>query len=107
MSNEFVEIYENIDKPEKEFLLEFLFQLTLANRRLQNELSGESLLVASKQMNEINHRVLNRIKGIDGKDSFFGKEYLVEMVPHHIGLAPNINNRVISAAKRAGANDNA
>jgi len=103
MRDDFVDIYTSIKVSEKEFLLEFMFQLTIIGRQLHSELKAEPLSSASKQISEINHRVLNRIKGMDGSDSFFNKEYLMKMVPHHVGLAPEIDDGVVYAAKKAYA----
>lgn len=103
MSEKFEEVYAEISSSEKEFLLEFMFQLTIVGRQLHSELEGEPLSSASKQMNEINHRVLNRIKGIEDEGSFFSKEYLLEMVAHHVNLSPVISNGVDYAANKARA----
>ena len=83
MNSQFEDVYGKIQEDEKEFLLEFMFQLTVINRGFHFELSGGELSSASKQMNEINHRILNRVRDIGKPEPWCEKEYLFEMVPHH------------------------
>jgi hypothetical protein len=64
MSNKFEDIYKNLEKDEVEFLLEFLFQLTIVGREIHSELECEVKSNLTKQLNEINHRVLNRIQAL-------------------------------------------
>lgn len=103
MNNRFVDIYGKVQEGEKAFLLEFMFQLTIINRQFHCELAGDQLQLATKQLNEINHRVLNRVRDIGKSEPWCEKEYLLEMVPHHIGLTPIIEKGVNYAAAKAHA----
>lgn len=101
MNLSFEAIYINVKDKEHEFLLEFMFQLTILGRLIHLELDGENRLNASKQLNELNHRILNRLRDLGKEDPWCNKEYLLKMVPHHIGLAPQIKSGVINAASKA------
>jgi hypothetical protein len=101
MNRKFEEYYEEIEINELNFLIEFMFQLTIIGRQVHHELSGESLELAAKQLNEINHRILNRVRDIGNEESWCKKEYLLKMIPHHIKLAPQIGNGVAFAASKA------
>ena len=106
MSRSFAEIYNEVVERELEFLHEFMFQLTILGRLVHIDLEDESKLQALKQINELNHRILNRVRDLGNEESWCKKEYLIRMVSHHISLAPKIESGVISAATKALAKVN-
>ena len=100
---EFEEKYLAIGEPkESEFLIEFLFNLTIAYRSLSESFATDhEALDNLKQINEINHRVLNRLKAITSSDKFHTREAMPQRVAHHVGMAPEIASNVAFAASRA------
>lgn len=88
---------------EEEVLEEFLFELTIAFRAVRSieGLQGDDLIKALRMINEINHRVLNRIRALrtDRQSSF--PDYVAEMVTHHVHQAPVIAGWVGAALDRA------
>ena len=86
--NTFSEKYLNITD-EKEFLIEFLFQLTISYRSLRG-----SSLDDLRQINEINHRVLNRIIDLDCGETWSTKEDTLDMIYTHLKNAPAIAGEV-------------
>ena len=100
---EFEEKYLAIeDSRETDFLIAFLFNLTVAYRSLSSEYRSENDAITNlKQINEINHRVLNRLSAISGTDKFHTREALPQSVAHHVNLAPQISTDVAFAAERA------
>lgn len=68
MNQSFEAIYKNIKDKEQEFLLEFMFQLTILGQLIHLELDGENRSNASKQLNELNHRILNRLRDLGKED---------------------------------------
>jgi hypothetical protein len=87
---------------EIEILEDFLFELTIAFRSIFpiEELESETLIQGLRMINEINHRVLNRIRDLRaGRDTF--PDYISEMVTHHVCQAPAIAGWVGTALERA------
>ena len=101
MSQKFQEIYDSIAENELDFLLEFMFQLTILGRQIAIDFEGENRVQAFKQLNELNHRTLNRARVIGVSDPWCTKKYLSEYVVHHVGLAPYIEAGVNYAAVQA------
>lgn len=97
----FIECYEQVEDKEFEYLLEFLFQLTIYGREVHSYASSEKQFVALSQLNEINHRVLNRVRDLGSAEPWSDREYLVHMVPHHVKLGKGIEGGVGNAARRA------
>lgn len=97
----FIECYEQAKDKELEYLLEFLFQLTIYGREIHRHDSSEKQFVALSQLNEINHRVLNRVIDLGSMKPWSDREYLVRMVPHHVQLGKGIESGVGNAASRA------
>ena len=98
---EFQEIYLGIGEREEEFLIEFLFQLTIFGREIHMEFDQQRAVIACKQLNEINHRILNRVRDINSENAWCEQKYVVSMVANHIGNAPFIKGYINSYAKRA------
>jgi hypothetical protein len=92
---------------EIEVLQEFLFQLTVACRCVggaegsKGQLAGEELITAYRGINEINHRVLNRIRATKTGDESFAPDYVERMVLHHARHVPSIAGYVAWALDRA------
>lgn len=97
----FVKCYEKVEDKELEYLLEFLFQLTIYGREIHSYDSCENQFVALSQLNEINHRVLNRVRDLSSIQPWSDREYLIQMVPHHVKLGKGIESGVSNAANRA------
>ena len=80
----------------------FLFNLTVAYRSLSDDFATDKEALDNlKQINEINHRVLNRLKAITGNDTFHTREAMPQRVAHHVSLDPKIASNVAFAASRA------
>ena len=101
MSTLFKDIYHSVTDNEFEFLIEFLFQLTILGREAHSALSGDELRNATIQLNEINHRVLNRIKDLKSFSPWSDKQYLLDMVASHVEQAPILDQGVGYAAELA------
>lgn len=97
------EIIERIQKlnPETElrFLEAFLLGLTVGARLLcsKHPDSNERLRILS-QINEINHRLLNRVSALRGGDVFFTVEYSWHAVEEHFDGAPGLGEWVVAFA---------
>ena len=81
---------------EKEFLIEFLFQLTISYRSLR-----ESDAYDLSQVNEINHRILNRVRDLENKEKWTSKESTLDSIHTHLRNAPSIVADVSFASERA------
>jgi len=99
-----VSSYLTIDPElEEEFLIHLLFELTIAYRSVSSDEKEDCNHIQDglKQINEINHRVLNRIRDIRQNGDWFTKESTWEMIEHHINLSPLISGWVKRAIKNA------
>ena len=83
---------------EEEYILEFLFQLTISYRALYEEEQTQEIVYGLKQINELNHRLLNRVRDLRKGEQWSTKEDTIEMIKHHINLAPIIKTSVGHAA---------
>ncbi len=101
MECRFNEIYSEVSENEFEFLIEFLYQLTIFTRQVHSAWQGRELIDTVIQINEINHRVLNRIRDLKSFNAWSEMDYLLEMVPHHIAMAPDIEPGIGYAAEEA------
>jgi len=81
---------------EKEFLMEFLFELTIAYRSLRGSAPDELW-----QINEINHRLLNRVRDLENGEKWSSKEDTLDMIYIHLRNAPAIAGEVSLASKKA------
>ena len=80
---------EQID--EELFLLQVLFQLTIAFRCIQSESQTENGYQKLKQINEINHRILSRINALKVGSDYPSRESLVRQISNHINNVPDIS----------------
>ena len=92
-----------LDNPEKErrYLLELLFELTIVFRDQQITTAGENRMEALKQINEINHRVLNRIRDIEAGEKWTSRESTGQRILSHLDKAPNLKPMFKWASERA------
>ncbi|MEM7165874.1 MAG: hypothetical protein AAF581_10440 [Planctomycetota bacterium] len=74
----------------------FLLQLTVFGGRCY---SSDAPTMA--QINEINHRVLNRVLDIQNAEKWTSTEGTFDMIRHHVGLAPALESAVEHALRRA------
>ncbi len=92
-------------KPDNELTLleEFLLELTFAIRSicLDNEITKDEQLIGLKQINEINHDVLNVIWKIRNGESWSNKEETWNIICNHVRLAPYIAGWVGTAVIRS------
>jgi len=95
--NEFFDIAGN----EESYLIEWLFQLTIAYRDLSDSLEGEERNVALSQINEINHRILNRVRDLKNGEKWTTRESTAERMLHHCNIAPKIKSLVKYASEQA------
>ena len=94
---------------EETFLIEFLFNLTVAYRTVfstEDENSGD-IQFGLKQINELNHRLLNRLRDLRTGEKWCTQQYVVEMVEHHVKISPIISGWVGRAASDAFNKTNA
>lgn len=87
---------------EIEILEDFLFELTIAIRSVFpiEQMESETSIQGLRMINEINHRVLNRIRDLRaGRNAL--PDYVAEMVTHHVRQAPAIAGWVGTALERA------
>lgn len=73
---------------EVRFYLEFLFHMTIVGRLSWG--NADSL----KQVNEINHRVLNRIRDLRSEKQWSTSEYAVNSIENHVSQAPELEGAV-------------
>jgi hypothetical protein len=96
--------YFGLTRPEEEiFLIEFLFNLTVAYRTVFSSEGedSESMQFGLKQINELNHRLLNRLRDLRAGEKWSTQQDTLEMVEHHIKLSPIISGWVGRAASDA------
>jgi hypothetical protein len=89
------EIEQRIADNERQFLIYFLFEMTLVGRRFPRE--GDELT----QVNAINHRVLNRILDLGSERQWSYFEYVPDMVMVDAARAPRLEKPVRTALWRA------
>lgn len=97
----FINCYEKVEANELEFLIEFLFQLTIYGREIHSYDSNDKQLTALSQLNEINHRVLNRVRDLASTAPSTDKGCLARMVAHHVKLGKGIERGIDHAANQA------
>lgn len=94
----FSEKYLALGSDEETFLIEFLYELTMLYRRTgATEPNGEVGHIL-RQINELNHSTLNRLRDLHQGEQGFTKESMIEAVE---SLAPRIPGLVERAALRA------
>ena len=91
----FSENYLSLEN-EKEFLIEFLFELTIAYRALRGGSPNEL-----RQINEINHRVLNRLRDLESGEKWSTRKDTLDVIYTHLKNAPGIAPEVSVASKKA------
>ena len=89
------EIEQEIADSEHQFLIYFLFEMTLVGRQFQGH--SDELT----QVNEINHRVLNRLLDLPADEQWPYFEYVPDLVMVHVSRAPRLEGPVRTALKRA------
>ncbi|MEC4725165.1 hypothetical protein HWQ46_06310 [Shewanella sp. D64] len=99
--SKFEEQYLALSNQEEKFLIELLFELTISYRAISIEYKENDITYALKQVNELNHRILNRLRDLKNEEPWSTKEETVEMINHHIKLAPYISGWVGTAASKA------
>jgi len=97
----FADKYMELGDKEETFIIEFLNQLTVAYRVVNEEASDEDKLFGLQCINEMNHRLLNRYLDLQSGESWTTKELTIEQVEHNIKLAPCISGAVGYAANHA------
>ncbi|NRB42099.1 MAG: hypothetical protein HRU20_27125 [Pseudomonadales bacterium] len=97
----FSDKYMELGAKEETFIIEFLNQLTVAYRAVNEEASDEDKLFGLQCINEMNHRLLNRYRDLQTGESWTTKELTIELVEHNIKLAPCISGAVGYAASHA------
>ncbi len=90
-----------LGEKEESFIIEFLNQLTVAYRVVNEEASDEDKLFGFQCINEMNHRLLNRYLDLKSGESWTTKELTIDLVEHNIKLAPCISGSVGYAANHA------
>lgn len=91
------------DKVENEevYLIEFLFQLTIVYRDLNESLEGDERKVTLAQINEINHRILNRVRDIRAGEKWTTRSATSERIRAHCEEAPKLKGLVKYASEQA------
>lgn len=100
----FSKIYLELKRSEEEaFLIEFLFNLTVAYRTVFSSVGedSEAIQFGLKQINELNHRLLNRLRDLRAGEKWSTQQSTVEIVEHHVKLSPIISGCVGRAASDA------
>lgn len=95
---------------EIDVLLEFMFQFTIVLRGAKiappwRWRSKSTIEVA--MINEIHHRLLNRVRDLRNGEKWSSADYVPDMVIHHVKQAPMIAKYVGAALERALANQGA
>ena len=80
---------------ERLFWIEFLFEMTIVGRLFWGH--PDEL----KQVNEIDHRVLNRIRDLADEDQWSSSDYVPNHLVRHVSLAPKLEESVRNALDRA------
>jgi hypothetical protein len=96
--------YLSLERSEEEiFLIEFLFNLTVAYRTVFSSEGEDSAEIqfGLKQINELNHRLLNRLRDLRAGEKWSTQQSTVEIVEHHVKLSPIISGWVGRAASDA------
>lgn len=93
--------YLGLGQSEEEYILELLFQLTISYRALFEGEQCKDIAYGLKQINELNHRLLNRVRDLRNGEQWSTKEDTIEMIKHHVMLAPIIKTWVAYAASKA------
>lgn len=96
--------YLGLKRSEEEtFLIELLFNLTVAYRTVFSSEGEDSAEIqfGLKQINELNHRLLNRLRDLRAGEKWCTQQYVVEMLEHHVKLSPIISGWVGRAVSDA------
>jgi len=96
--SKFEKLYSAIVQNEEDFLIELLFELTISFRVLNEEKGSIRNL---SQINEINHRILNRLRDLKSGENWSSKNYLVDNINRHVKSAPDISGYIGAAISRA------
>ena len=102
--NDFRKRYLGLKNEEEQaFLIEFLFCLTICYRTVFSieEEEPADIQFGLKQINELNHRILNRLKDLRTGEDWSTQKDTVEMIEHHVKLSPIISGWVGRAASDA------
>jgi hypothetical protein len=102
--------YLGLERSEEEvFLIEFLFNLTVAYRTVFSSEGedSEAIQFGLKQINELNHRLLNRLRDLRVGEKWSTQQSTVDIVEYHAKLSPIISGWVGRAASDAFNNINA
>lgn len=75
--------------------LDFMFQLTIAGRSFANDARELG------QINEVNHRILNRIRDLRDGEKWSTAEYTIGMIEEHVSTAPAIHGHISRAFRVA------
>lgn len=86
--NERKRIAELGSSDEVSLYLEFLFHMTIVGRMFWGH--AEHL----KQVNEINHRVLNRIHDLRSTKQWSTADYAIDSIENHVSQAPELEDSV-------------
>ena len=73
---------------EVSFYLAFLFHMTIVGRMFWGH--ADHL----KQVNEINHRVLNRIRDLRSSKQWSTADYAIDSIENHVSQAPELEESV-------------
>lgn len=95
---------------EIDFLLEFMFELTIVLRGapiFPRWRLGRRARMSVSMLNEIHHRILNRIRDLRNGENWSSPNYVPEMVVYHVRQAPNLIGYIGAALERALAKHDA
>jgi hypothetical protein len=88
---------------EEAFLIAFLFNLTVAYRAIFSieDEDSKNIQFGLEQINEINHRLLNRLQDLRVGEKWTTQQNTLERIAHHAKLSPIITGWVGRAASDA------
>ena len=86
---------------EKKYLIELLFQLTIVFRDQNESLSGDERRISLVQINEINHRILNRIRDLGVGETWTTRKATGERILKHLERAPKLSPMFKWASEKA------
>ena len=95
LDSEAEKIEKTIADNEQRFLLNFLFEVTCVGRQFRE--NPDELA----QLNEINHRVLNRLLDLSTEEQWSYFEYVPDLVMAHVSRAPRLERPIKAALMRA------
>lgn len=89
---------------ERKYLIELLFQLTIVFRDQNETLSGDERQTSLVQINEINHRILNRIRDLDQGEKWTTRKATGDRILKHLENAPKLAPMFKWASEKAYEN---